>query len=389
VSNLRRDNMAKKALITGITGQDGSYLAELLLSKGYEVHGIKRRSSMFNTDRIDHLYQDLHENNVRLKLHYGDLTDATNLIRIMQETQPDEIYNLAAQSHVKVSFETAEYTGNADALGTLRLLEGIRILKLEKKTKFYQASTSELYGKASEVPQNESTPFYPRSPYGAAKLYGYWITVNYREAYGIHASNGILFNHESPRRGETFVTRKITRAVARIVLGLQSMLYLGNLDAKRDWGHAKDYVKAMWMVLQQEKGDDFVIATGRTMTIRDFVKLSFETVGIEIAFEGKGVDETGIVKSLDIQKVLETTGKSYIELTPGMTVLKIDRNYFRPTEVDILQGDASKAKEILGWQAETTVEEMAVEMVMSDLHEAKKEQLLIKNDYFVRNNYGE
>lgn len=381
--------MAKKALITGITGQDGSYLAELLLSKGYEVHGIKRRSSMFNTDRIDHLYQDLHENNVRFKLHYGDLTDATNLIRIMQETQPDEIYNLAAQSHVKVSFETAEYTGNADALGTLRLLEGIRILKLEKKTKFYQASTSELYGKASEVPQNESTPFYPRSPYGAAKLYGYWITVNYREAYGIHASNGILFNHESPRRGETFVTRKITRAVARIVLGLQSMLYLGNLDAKRDWGHAKDYVKAMWMVLQQEKGDDFVIATGRTMTIRDFVKLSFETVGIEIAFEGKGVDETGIVKSLDIQKVLETTGKSYIELTPGMTVLKIDRNYFRPTEVDILQGDASKAKEILGWQAETTVEEMAVEMVMSDVHEAKKEQLLIKNDYFVRNNYGE
>ncbi len=381
--------MAKKALITGITGQDGSYLAELLLSKGYEVHGIKRRSSMFNTDRIDHLYQDLHENNVRLKLHYGDLTDATNLIRIMQETQPDEIYNLAAQSHVKVSFETAEYTGNADALGTLRLLEGIRILGLEKKTKFYQASTSELYGKASEVPQNESTPFYPRSPYGAAKLYGYWITVNYREAYGIHASNGILFNHESPRRGETFVTRKITRAVARIVLGLQKTLYLGNLDAKRDWGHAKDYVKAMWMVLQQDKPDDFVIATGRTMTIRDFAKLAFETVGIEIAFEGSGIDETGVIRSLDIQKVLETTGKSYIELTPGMTVLKIDRNYFRPTEVDILQGDASKAKKILGWEAETTVEEMAVEMVMSDVHEAKKEALLIKNDYFVRNNHGE
>jgi GDPmannose 4,6-dehydratase len=381
--------MAKKALITGITGQDGSYLAELLLSKGYEVHGIKRRSSMFNTDRIDHLYQDLHENNVRLKLHYGDLTDATNLIRIMQETQPDEIYNLAAQSHVKVSFETAEYTGNADALGTLRLLEGIRILGLEKKTKFYQASTSELYGKAAVVPQNESTPFYPRSPYGAAKLYGYWITVNYREAYGIHASNGILFNHESPRRGETFVTRKITRAVARIVLGLQKTLYLGNLDAKRDWGHAKDYVKAMWMVLQQDKPDDFVIATGRTMTIRDFAKLAFETVGIEIAFEGAGIDETGVIRSLDIQKVLETTGKSYIELAPGMTVLKIDRNYFRPTEVDILQGDASKAKEILGWQAETTVEEMAVEMVMSDVHEAKKEALLLKNDYFVRNNYGE
>lgn len=381
--------MAKKALITGITGQDGSYLAELLLSKGYEVHGIKRRSSMFNTDRIDHLYQDLHENNVRFKLHYGDLTDATNLIRIMQETKPDEIYNLAAQSHVKVSFETAEYTGNADALGTLRLLEGIRILGLEKKTKFYQASTSELYGKASEVPQNESTPFYPRSPYGAAKLYGYWITVNYREAYGIHASNGILFNHESPRRGETFVTRKITRAAARIVLGLQKTLYLGNLDAKRDWGHAKDFVSAMWLMLQQEKGDDFVIATGRTMTIRDFAKLAFETVGIEIAFEGKGVDETGVVKSLDIQKVLEITGKSYIELTPGMTIIRIDRNYFRPTEVDILQGDASKAREILGWEAKTTVEEMAVEMVMSDIHEAKKEALLLKNDYFVRNNYSE
>jgi len=372
----------KKAFITGITGQDGSYLAEFLLNKGYEVHGLVRRTSTEKKERIDHIKDRIH-------VHYGDMTDSLCIVRIIDEIKPDEIYNLAAQSHVKVSFETAEYTGNADALGTLRLLEGIRILKLEKKTKFYQASTSELYGKASEVPQNESTPFYPRSPYGAAKLYGYWITVNYREAYGIHASNGILFNHESPRRGETFVTRKITRAVARIVLGLQSMLYLGNLDAKRDWGHAKDYVKAMWMVLQQEKGDDFVIATGRTMTIRDFVKLSFETVGIEIAFEGKGVDETGIVKSLDIQKVLETTGKSYIELTPGMTVLKIDRNYFRPTEVDILQGDASKAKEILGWQAETTVEEMAVEMVMSDLHEAKKEQLLIKNDYFVRNNYGE
>jgi GDPmannose 4,6-dehydratase len=344
---------------------------------------------MFNTDRIDHLYQDLHENNIRFKLHYGDLTDATNLIRIMQETQPDEIYNLAAQSHVKVSFETAEYTGNADALGTLRLLEGIRILGLEKKTKFYQASTSELYGKAAEVPQNEKTPFYPRSPYGAAKLYGYWITVNYREAYGIHASNGILFNHESPRRGETFVTRKITRAAARIVLGLQKTLYLGNLDAKRDWGHAKDFVSAMWLMLQQEKGDDFVIATGRTMTIRDFVKLAFETVGIEIAFEGAGVDETGVIKSLDIQKVLETTGKTYIELTPGMTIIRIDRNYFRPTEVDILQGDASKAKKILGWEAKTTVEEMAVEMVMSDIHEAKKEALLLKNDYFVRNNYGD
>lgn len=381
--------MAKKALITGITGQDGSYLAELLLSKGYEVHGIKRRSSMFNTDRIDHLYQDLHENDIRFKLHYGDLTDATNLIRIMQEVQPDEIYNLAAQSHVKVSFETAEYTANADALGTLRLLEGIRILKLEKKTKFYQASTSELYGKATEVPQNELTPFYPRSPYGAAKLYGYWITVNYREAYGIHASNGILFNHESPRRGETFVTRKITRAVARVALGLQKTLYLGNLDAKRDWGHALDYVQAMWLMLQQNKPDDYVIATGKTMSIRDFVKLAFETVGIEIAFEGKGIKETGIIKTVNAPKMLEIAGKSCVEPAKGMTVLKIDRNYFRPTEIDVLQGNAAKAKEVLGWEPKITVEKMAAEMVMSDLHEAKKEALLLKNDYFVRNNYGE
>ncbi len=378
--------MTKTALITGITGQDGSYLAELLLEKGYIVHGIKRRSSLFNTERVDHLYQDLHESNVRFKLHYGDLTDATNLIRIMQEVQPDEIYNLAAQSHVKVSFETAEYTGNADALGTLRLLEGIRILGLEKKTRFYQASTSELYGKASVVPQNEKTPFYPRSPYGAAKLYGYWITVNYREAYGIHASNGILFNHESPRRGETFVTRKITRAAARIALGLQQTLYLGNLDAKRDWGHAKDYAEAMWLMLQQDEPDDFVIATGKTMTIRDFVKNSFTVVGIEVGFKGEGRDETGFVKSVNREKLEEIIGCTEIKIKEGDTLVKIDPKYFRPTEVDILQGDASKAFEKLGWKPEITLEQMTEEMVVSDILEAKKESLLIKNDYFVRNN---
>ncbi|HDT11909.1 MAG TPA: GDP-mannose 4,6-dehydratase [bacterium] len=381
--------MTKTSLITGITGQDGSYLAELLLEKGYIVHGIKRRSSLFNTERVDHLYQDLHESNVKFKLHYGDLTDATNLIRIMQEVQPDEIYNLAAQSHVKVSFETAEYTANADALGTLRLLEGIRILGLEKKTKFYQASTSELYGKAKEVPQNEKTPFYPRSPYGAAKLYGYWITVNYREAYGIHASNGILFNHESPRRGETFVTRKITRAVARIALGLQQTLYLGNLDSKRDWGHAKDYVEAMWLMLQQNEPDDFVIATGKTMTIRDFVKNSFKVAGIGIGFKGEDSDETGFVKSIDTKKLLSVTGVDEIKVKEGDTILKIDKKYFRPTEVDILQGDPSKAKEKFGWEAEISVEEMTEEMVVSDIFEAKKEALLLKNDYFVRNNCSE
>ncbi len=375
--------MSKKALITGITGQDGSYLAELLLSKGYEVHGIKRRSSLFNTDRIDHIYKDLHEKDVRFRLHYGDLTDATNLIRIMQEVQPDEIYNLAAQSHVKVSFETAEYTANSDALGTLRLLEGIRILGLEKKTRFYQASTSELYGKVQEVPQNELTPFYPRSPYGAAKLYGYWITVNYREAYGIHASNGILFNHESPRRGETFVTRKITRAVARIVLGDQNILYLGNLDSKRDWGHAKDYVQAMWLMLQQDVPDDYVIATGKTMTIKDFVKLAFEKAGIGISFKGEGVDETGYISFVDAGKVEKLTGKVPQTLKMGLPVIKIDKKYFRPTEVDILHGDPSKAAEKLGWKAHTSVEELAEEMVLSDIIEAGKEALLIKNNYFV------
>ena len=377
----------KKAIITGITGQDGSYLAELLLSKGYEVHGIKRRSSSFNTDRIDHIYRDQHEENVAFRLHYGDLTDATNLIRIMQEVQPDEIYNLAAQSHVKVSFETPEYTANSDALGTLRLLEGIRILGLEKSCRFYQASTSELFGKASEVPQSEKTPFYPRSPYAAAKIYGYWITVNYREAYGIHASNGILFNHESPRRGETFVTRKITRAAVRILLGMQRELYIGNLDSRRDWGHARDYVEAMWLILQQDQPDDYVVATGRTSSIRDFLRLTFENLGIGIGFRGRGTDEVGFVESVDTEKVRGLVGET--ALKPGDVIVRVDRRYFRPTEVDILLGDASKAKERLGWQARTTLEELVSEMVSSDLSEAKKEKLLIKNDYFVRENYGD
>lgn len=379
--------MTKKALITGITGQDGSYLAELLLEKGYEVHGIKRRSSSFNTDRIDHIYKDIHDKNSAFKLHYGDLTDATNLIRIMQEVKPDEIYNLAAQSHVKVSFETAEYTANSDALGTLRLLEGIRILGMEKSTRFYQASTSELFGKVAEIPQSEKTPFYPRSPYGAAKIYAYWITVNYRESYGIFASNGILFNHESPRRGETFVTRKITRAAARIILGLQDMLYLGNLDAKRDWGHAKDYVKAMWLILQHERPDDFVIATGRTSSIRDFVRMVFECVGVKIAFTGIGVDEKGVIEEIDTAKLSEFTKE--IKIKKGQVVICVDPRYFRPTEVDILLGNPEKAKKTLGWSAETTVEELAHEMMLADLDEAKKEALLIGNNYFVRENYGE
>jgi len=379
--------MAKKALITGITGQDGSYLAEFLLEKGYEVHGIKRRSSSFNTDRIDHIYKDIHDKNRKFTLHYGDLTDATNLIRIMQEVKPDEIYNLAAQSHVKVSFETAEYTANSDALGTLRLLEGIRILGMEKSTKFYQASTSELFGKAAEVPQSEKTPFYPRSPYAAAKIYAYWITVNYRESYGLHASNGILFNHESPRRGETFVTRKITRAAARIILGMQDMLYLGNLDAKRDWGHAKDYVRAMWLILQQEKPDDFVIATGRTSSIRDFVKTAFGCVGIKIKFTGIGVDEKGIIEEIDSAKLAKITDKIHVK--EGQQIISVDPRYFRPTEVDILLGNPAKAEKILGWKAETTMEELAEEMMSSDIEEAKKEALLIGNNYFVRENYGE
>lgn len=357
--------MNKTALITGITGQDGAYLAELLLEKGYVVHGIKRRSSLFNTDRIDHLYKDQHEKDVKFFLHYGDLTDSTNLIRIIQQVQPDEIYNLAAQSHVQVSFDTPEYTANADALGTLRILEAIRILGLEKKTKFYQASTSELYGLVQETPQKETTPFYPRSPYAVAKLYGYWITVNYREAYGIYACNGILFNHESPLRGETFVTRKITRAVARIKLGLQDKLYLGNLSAKRDWGYAKDYVEAMWLLLQQENPEDFVIATGETHEVREFVSLAFQEVGITIDWQGEGTNEKGIDKA---------TGKIIVEVDP---------RYFRPTEVELLLGDATKAQEKLGWKPKTTLKELCSMMVKEDLLAAKRDVLLDENGFEV------
>ncbi len=348
--------MAKKrALITGITGQDGSYLAEFLLDKGYEVHGIIRRSSSFNTKRIDHLYKDPHEKDVNLFLHYGDMTDSTNIIRLLQEIQPDEIYNLAAQSHVKVSFETPEYTANADALGTLRLLEAIRLLGLEKKVRFYQASTSELFGKVVEIPQKETTPFYPRSPYAVAKLYAYWITVNYREAYNIFASNGILFNHESPRRGETFVTRKITRAVARISLGLQDKLYLGNLDAKRDWGYAPDYVRAMWMILQHDEPDDFVIATGECHSVREFVEAAFKYVGIDIEWHGKGVDEKGYQKGTN------------------RVLVEVDPMYFRPTEVDILQGDPSKAKEKLKWEPQVKFDELVKIMMETDIEMAKYE----------------
>lgn len=341
--------MPKTALITGITGQDGAYLAELLLSKGYEVHGLKRRSSSFNTGRIDSLYQDPHETDVRLRLHYGDMTDSTNLIRIVQETRPDEIYNLAAQSHVAVSFETPEYTANADAIGTLRLLEAIRLLKMEDRTRFYQASTSELYGLVQAVPQSETTPFYPRSPYAAAKLYAYWITVNYREAYGMHASNGILFNHESPIRGETFVTRKITRAAAAISLGLQSKLYLGNLDAKRDWGHARDYVEGMWRIVQHDVGDDFVLATGETRTVREFVDIAFGEVGITLEWRGEGVAEKGT------------------NTATGEVIVEVDPRYFRPTEVDLLIGDPAKAKAKLGWEPTTSFSQLVQDMVKSDL----------------------
>lgn len=357
----------KKALITGITGQDGSYLAEFLLDKGYEVHGIKRRSSSFNTDRIDHLYQDPHDKNIRFKLHYGDLSDSMNLTRIIQEVQPDEIYNLGAMSHVKVSFETPEYTGNVDGLGTLRILEAVRLLGLTGKTRIYQASTSELYGKVQEVPQNETTPFYPRSPYGVAKLYAYWTTVNYREAYNIFACNGILFNHESPLRGETFVTRKITRAAARIALGMQDTLYLGNLDARRDWGHAKDYIKAMWLMLQQEKPDDYVIATGVTTSVRDFVKMAFSELGIELKFEGQGIKETARVTSCS---------NPVFQLTEGNCVLKIDPDYHRPTEVDLLIGDASKCREKLGWSPEYSLEDLVREMTESDVKLFQKEKYL-------------
>jgi GDPmannose 4,6-dehydratase len=368
----------KKALITGITGQDGAYLAEFLLKKGYEVHGIKRRSSLLNTERIDHLYLDPHEPNVKMRLHYGDLTDSTNIIRIVQQVQPDEIYNLGAMSHVQVSFEEPEYVANTDAVGTLRLLEAIRILGLEKKTKIYQASTSELYGKVRETPQSETTPFYPRSPYGVAKMYAYWITVNYREAYGMFACNGILFNHESPLRGETFVTRKITRGIAEIVLGLKSRLWIGNLNAKRDWGHAKDYVEAMWLMLQQDKPEDFVIATGITTAVRDFAKMAFQHAGVEIGFEGKGENEKGIVVN-----VL----KKEIKLKKGDVVLAIDKRYFRPTEVDLLLGNPTKAKEKLGWVAKCSVNELAKEMIEADIELFRKKVLLKQSGFTTPNQY--
>jgi GDPmannose 4,6-dehydratase len=377
----------KIALITGVTGQDGAYLAEFLLKKGYFVHGIKRRSSLFNTDRIDHLYQDQHEQNVHFKLHYGDLTDSTNLIRIIQETQPDEIYNLAAMSHVQVSFEMPEYTANADGIGTLRLLEAVRILGLTKKTKIYQASTSELYGLVQAVPQSETTPFYPRSPYAVAKIYGYWITVNYREAYGMFACNGILFNHESPLRGETFVTRKITRAACKIALGLQSCLYLGNLSAQRDWGHAKDYIEAMWLILQQDKAEDFVIATGVTTTVRDFVKLSFAELGIEIEFSGKDENEKGVIIDVDQAKV-KALGIDSELLKLGATVVRVDPKYFRPTEVDLLLGDPTKSKTKLGWQPKYDLQALVEDMIKSDLHLMKKDEYL-KAGAFKTLNYFE
>lgn len=370
-------NLLKKtAFITGVTGQDGAYLSEFLLEKGYIVHGLKRRTSLFNTDRIDHLYQDPHIENRNFILHYGDMTDSTNLTRLIQEIQPDEIYNLAAMSHVAVSFETPEYTGNADGLGTLRLLDAIRLLGLEKKTRIYQASTSELYGKVQEVPQSETTPFYPRSPYAVAKMYAYWITVNYREAYGMYACNGILFNHESPIRGETFVTRKITRATARIALGLQEKLYLGNLDAKRDWGHAKDYVRMMWMILQADEPEDWVIATGKTTPVREFVRMSFAEVGIEIEFKGEGVDEKGYVASC--------SNPDY-QLEIGKEVLAVDPNYFRPTEVDLLIGDPSKARKKLGWECQYDVNELVQEMMDSDLKLMRKEQHLKESGFTILN----
>jgi GDPmannose 4,6-dehydratase len=362
----------KKALITGVTGQDGAYLSEFLLEKGYEVHGLKRRSSSFNTERVDHLYQDPHEENVRFRMHYGDMTDSTNLTRLIQEIQPDEIYNLAAMSHVKVSFEMPEYTANTDGLGTLRLLDAVRLLKLENKTRIYQASTSELYGKVQEVPQNENTPFYPRSPYGVAKLYAYWITVNYREAYKMFACNGILFNHESPIRGETFVTRKITRAAARIALGLQDKLYLGNLDAQRDWGHARDYVRMMWMILQADEPEDWVIATGVTTSVRDLARMAFAELGIALDFQGEAKAEKGIVAKCENPE---------FQLEPGQEVIAIDPNYFRPTEVDLLIGDASKAKEKLGWEPEYTLQDLVAEMVASDLEQMQKELHLKKGGY--------
>lgn len=366
----------KKALITGVTGQDGAYLSEFLIKKGYEVHGLKRRSSLFNTDRIDHLYQDPHEDERNFILHYGDMTDSTNLIRLIQEIQPDEIYNLAAMSHVHVSFEIPEYTANADGIGTLRILDAVRLLGLEKKTRIYQASTSELYGKVQEVPQSENTPFYPRSPYAVAKMYAYWITVNYREAYDMFACNGILFNHESPIRGETFVTRKITRATARIALGLQDKFYLGNLDAQRDWGHAKDYIRMMWLILQHDQPEDWVIATGKTTAVREFVRMSFAELGIELEFRGYGVNEVGIVRSC--------RNPEY-QLEVGKEILAVDPKYFRPTEVDLLIGDATKAREKLGWVPEYSLEDLVHDMVQSDVVLMKKEQYLKNGGYRILN----
>ena len=375
----------KVALITGITGQDGAYLAELLLEKGYMVHGIKRRSSLINTDRIDHLYEDPHIDHVSLRLHYGDMTDSTNLIRIIQETQPDEIYNLAAMSHVQVSFEMPEYTANADGTGTLRILEAVRLLGLTKKTRIYQASTSELYGLVQEVPQSETTPFYPRSPYAVAKLYAYWITVNYREAYGMFASNGILFNHESPLRGETFVTRKITRAAAKIVLGLQETLFMGNIDAQRDWGHAKDYVEAMYLILQQEVSEDFVIATGVTTRVREFIRKTFAFLGVELDFTGSSQDETATIASVDKAR-LQALGIQYGEhLSSGTVIMRIDPRYYRPTEVELLIGDPTKSKTKLGWQPKYTLDMLIEEMAISDLRLFQKDQLLLKEGFGVLN----
>ncbi|HLX22425.1 MAG TPA: GDP-mannose 4,6-dehydratase [Usitatibacter sp.] len=372
----------KVALITGITGQDGAYLAELLLGKGYTVHGIKRRASLFNTDRIDHLYRDRHEKGVKFFLHHGDLTDASSLTRVIQQTQPDEIYNLAAQSHVAVSFEEPEYTANSDAVGTLRILEAMRILGLEKKSRFYQASTSELYGKVQETPQKETTPFYPRSPYAAAKLYAYWITVNYREAYGMFACNGILFNHESPIRGETFVTRKITRALARIVLGRQECLYLGNLDAKRDWGHARDYVEAQWLMLQQREPEDYVIATGKQYSVRQFIDAAAGELGIALAWKGKGAKEVGIVDSVKPNRLIRSHAKA---VKKGARIVAVDPRYFRPTEVETLLGDPSKARKQLGWVAKTSFGKLVKEMAVSDLEEARRDVLIAEHGYAALN----
>ena len=377
----------KVALITGVTGQDGAYLAEFLLKKGYFVHGLKRRSSLFNTDRIDHLYQDQHEHGVNFKLHFGDLTDSTNLIRVIQETQPDEIYNLAAMSHVHVSFEMPEYTANADGIGTLRLLEAIRILGLENKTRIYQASTSELYGLVQAVPQSETTPFYPRSPYAAAKMYAYWITVNYREAYKMFACNGILFNHESPLRGETFVTRKITRATAKIALGLQNCLYLGNLSAQRDWGHAKDYIEAMWLILQQEQAEDYVIATGVTTTVREFVRMSFAELGITVEFSGKDANERGVIIDVD-EEIVAKLGLDDTNLKPGTIVVQVDEKYFRPTEVDLLLGDPTKANTKLGWTPKYDLQALVKDMIQSDFNLMKKDEYL-KQGGFQTLNYFE